>query len=184
MIVLGRPRGRDVFVKSRRDRAEKLAREFEPVINRVLQDIGSNLRFRYRGVPGEPDYEVFDYRSGKTICYFEAEFPEESRWPPGGEFKYATIRWPSRKWRHYRATNGLFNGLPIFLISIRGDLQDAYYVDCRTWFKKGKEERLPNGTVYYGLRKDEPDLGRGLENIARYVYSKIKENYREISLDS
>lgn len=150
------------------------------VINGVLQAIGSDLRFRYIGEPGKPDYEVHDSQSGKIVCYFEAEFPEKSRWPPGGEFKYNTIRWPSRKWNHYQRMSGLFNGCPVFMISIREDLQDAYYMDCRTWFKRGKNERLSDGTEYYGVKKDDPELGRGLENIVRYIYSKIKENYPEI----
>ena len=174
---MSQPRGRDVFVKTRRNRAEKLAREFELVINHILQNISSSLRFRYRGVSGEPDYEVYDSQSGDIVCYFEAEFPEESRWPQGGDFRYPTIRWPSRKWEHYKSVNGLFNGRPVFLISVRGDLQDAYYIDCRTWFRRGKKECLSNGTVYYGLKKDDPDLGKGLKNILNYILSKIRGNY-------
>lgn len=172
-----KPKGRDIFVKTRKERAERLARDFEKVINNVLKDLNSVLEFKYRGISGEPDYEVLDREKGEIICYFEAEFPDIDRWPPGSEFKYPTIRWPSRKWVHYRSLNGLFRGKPLFLITIRDDLQDAYYIDCRTWFKKAKEERLSNGTCYYGLKKDDEDLGRGLKNIPSYIMKKIKENY-------
>lgn len=172
------PKGRDVFVKTRKERAEKLAKKFEQVINNVLRSISSTLEFKYRGICGEPDYEVHDLAKGEIVCYFEAEFPESDRWPPGAEFKYPTIRWPSRKWDHYISKNGLFNGKPVFLISVREDLQDAYYIDCRTWFKKARKEGLPNGTLYYGLKKDDEDLGRGLMNIPSYIMKKIKENYQ------
>jgi len=167
-------KGRDVFVKSRYDRAEKLATKFEQVINDFLKKHGSNLRFKYRGITGEPDYEVYDVNSGQVICYFEAEFPESSRWPPGGEWKYRTIRWPSRKWEYYRRTGGLFNNLPTFLISVREDCKDAYYIDCRVWLNKAKKERLPNGTSYYGLSKNDPDLRRAFENLTRYIFERLK----------
>lgn len=172
-----RRRGRDEFVKSREIRAENLARKFEKVVNESLERDGSNLRFRYRGKPGEPDYEVYDISTNGIVCYFEAEFPDSSRWPPGGEWVYSTIRWPSRKWEHYKAEGGFFKERPLFLISVREDLSDAYYIDCKTWFKKAEKETIANGTVYYGLSKDDPELGRGIESIPKYISKKIEENY-------
>jgi hypothetical protein len=167
-------KGRNVFQKSRYERAERLSIEFEQIINNFLKEQGSNLRFRYRGRTGEPDFEVYNVDNGQVLCYFEAEFPDISRWPPGGEWKYETVRWPSRKWEYYKETGGLFSNSPVFLISIREDCKDAYYIDCRIWLNKAKMEKLYNGTKYYGLPKNDPDLKRGFKDLIKYILERLK----------
>jgi hypothetical protein len=170
---MARRKGRDEFVKSRYNRAEELKIKFEQVINSFLERNGSNLRFRHREEAIGPDYEVYCIDSGQILCYFEAEFPETSRWPPGGEWRYRTVRWPERKWEYYKRTAGLFDNRPVFLISIREDCEDAYYIDCRVWLNKARKERLRNGTVYYGLDKNDPNLKRGFKDLTKYILERL-----------
>ncbi len=164
----------DSFQVGRAGIEKQLLPKFVEKMNNVLDKQGSDLRFSVFGKRGEPDYEV---RSAETvISYFEAEFPQEGRWPSGGEFRFVTIRWPERKWKRYRRGRGLYEKKPLFLISIRCDLGDAYYLDAKTWFGKAKKESF-RGSVFYGVDKTDPDLGRGLETLEKYTNGRLKAVY-------
>jgi hypothetical protein len=143
-------------------------------MNTLLEEQDSDFRFALFGKRGEPDYEL---RSGESVVsYFEAEFPQEGRWPSGGEFRFATIRWPQRKWKRYRKGKGLYEKKPLFLISVRCDLEDAYYLDAKTWFSKAKKEEF-RSSIFYGVDKTDPDLGKGLDNIERYTKTRLRIAY-------
>jgi hypothetical protein len=169
------PKSIDHFQVGRAGREKRLRSEFCTSINALLESRGSGLRFSLFGKPNEPDYAVTT--DGSAIAYFEAEFPEEGRWPFGGEFKFPTIRWPERKWDHYKPGKGRYKRKPFFLISIRGDLGDAYYLDAKTWFAKASKEKFW-GSVFYGVSKADPNLGRGLENIEDYTRSRTASVYK------
>jgi len=165
----------DSFQTGRAGIEKQLLPKFVERINNVLSGQGSALRFTVFGKRGEPDYEV--KLAETVVSFFEAEFPQEGRWPAGGEFRYATIRWPQRKWKRYRRDKGLYEKKPLFLISVRCDLGDAYYLDAKTWFSKAKKENF-RGSVFYGVDKTDPDLGRGLETLEIYVKNRLKAAYR------
>ena len=171
---MARRKNIDQYQKGRAGREKRLRQEFCPAINSVYEKIASTLRFNLHGITSEPDYEVAI--DSKTVAYFEAEFPDEGRWPFGDEFQFPTIRWPDRKWDHYKPGEGFFDSKPLFFISIRGDLGDAYYLDGKTWFAKGKKEKFWD-SVFYGLPKSDPDLGRGLAEIESYVRNRVKTIY-------
>jgi hypothetical protein len=169
------PKSIDQFQVGRAGREKRLRPEFCSSVNALLKSKGSDLRFSLFGKPNEPDYAL-ELR-GSTIAYFEAEFPEEGRWPFGEEFRFETIRWPERKWDHYKHGKGRYLRKPFFLISIRGDLGDAYYLDAKTWFAKAKKERFW-GSVFYGVKKDDPELGRGLDKIEDYIRTRVASVYK------
>lgn len=146
--------------------------KFLPIIEKIFKEKGYNVRCLGTG---EPDYEVI--KNGQTIAYFEAEFPLAGRWPTGEDFKYPTIRWPERKYEHYKTWNGFYNEKPLFMITVKGDLSDAYYIDAKTWFQKGKKERVFD-SVFYGIDKNDPELGRGLEKLADYMLDRIRKIYK------
>ena len=177
MSVLARsktPWTPDSFQVGRKGIEERLLPKFVETMNGLLDQQRSDLRFSVFGKPRAPDYEV---RRGETpVAYFEAEFPQEGRWPPGSEFRFATIRWPERKWKRYRRSRGLYEKKPLFLISVRCDLGDAYYLDTKTWFSKAKKENF-RGSIFYGVDKTDPDLGRGLETLEKYAKNRLKAAY-------
>ena len=146
--------------------------KFPAVVNPHLAGFGLEIKVLEEG--GDvPDYVVVRRSDGKPVAYLEAEFALEGRWPTGQPFKYDTIRWPERKYERYRASGGLYNGLPVFMITIRGgDLGDAYYMDARTWISKAKKERVW-GSIFWGVSKDDEDLGHGLEGLGKYIIDRI-----------
>jgi len=146
--------------------------KFPDVINKMLNEKGYDIEFQETE---ETDYEV--KKDDQVIAYFEAEFPLSGRWSSGEEFKYPTIRWPERKYEHYKQWNGLYNGKPLFMITIKGDLSDAFYVDAKTWFEKGKKEKAWD-SIFYGIGKNDPELGHGLEKLANYMLDRIRKIYK------
>ena len=162
------------FQPGRAGRVERLKRSFPKEVNRLLK----GLRFECFGESeaGKPDYQVFNGQ--EIIAYLEAEFPDEGRWPFGGEFRYDTIRWPLRKWEHYcQGTQpGFYNGKPLFMISIRGDLKDAYYIDALTWCDKSQIEHV-RSSVFRGFPKTYPQMGKGIEGLQKYIISRLKKVY-------
>lgn len=167
---MGRKKSIDDFQPARAGRAERLRLSFPNVVNQHMK----RLRFEAWAERGVPDFKVL--KGDEVIAYFEAEFPDEGRWPPGDEFKYETIRWPERKRRYCQEVEGTYLGKPLFLITIRCDLQDAYYIDAKTWCQKAKEE-TQSGSKFYGFPKDCPDLGKGLCQIEEYILRRIEEIY-------
>jgi hypothetical protein len=149
---------------------------FAEKINSMKQMKDRNIEFQVFK-EGGPDYEV--KKDGNVIAYFEAEFALEGRWPPGEDFKFETIRWPERKYNNYKKLEGFYNGKPLFMITIRCDLTDCYYIDARTWLQKGKPERVW-GSVFYGIDKNDPDLGHGLQGLVDYMLDRIKKIYGEV----
>jgi len=158
-----------------RDRKPK----FVEVINKMLEEKGYNFKFyeieEHKGLV--PDYEVKEGEN--VIAYFEAEFPLSGRWRTGEDFRFPTIRWPKRKFDHYGQWSGLYNGKPLFMITIKGDLTDAYYIDAKTWFKRGKEEKV-RSSIFYAINKDDTELGHGLEELADYMLNRIEEVYKDV----
>lgn len=146
--------------------------KFPDVINKILKEKGHDIKVQSIE---KADFEV--KKDGQVIAYLEAEFPLAGRWPSGEEFKYPTIRWPERKYEHYKQWNGFFNGKPLFMITIKGDLSDAYFMDAKTWFQKGKKEKVFD-SVFYGISRNDPDLGRGLEKLADYILERIRRIYK------
>jgi hypothetical protein len=142
------------FQIGRAGREKRLKPLFPDEVNKHVR----KLHFETFG-NGKPDYRV--YREQEVIAYFEAEFPDEGRWPLGGKFRYETIRWPERKWEHYCQTDqpGFYDGKPLFMISIRGDLGDAYYIDTLTWCKKSQIEHV-RSSVFRGFPKTYPEMGK------------------------
>jgi hypothetical protein len=59
---------------------------------------------------------------------------------------------------------------------VRCDLEDAYYLDAKTWFSKAKKENF-RGSIFYGVDKTDPDLGRGLETLEKYARIRLKAAY-------
>ena len=164
----------DSFQVGRAGIEKRLLPEFVGRINSVLNEQNSDLRFAVFGKRGEPDYEL---KSGETVvAYFEAEFPQEGRWPAGSEFRFATIRWPQRKWKRYRRGKGLYEKKPLFLISVRCDLGDAYYLDAKTWFRKAKKEEF-RSSIFYGVEKSNTDLGKGLDTLEKYTKTRLSDVY-------
>ena len=158
------------FQGGRAGREKRLRPLFCDEINKILK----NQSFAIFEKVG-PDYKVL--KGQEIVAYFEAEFPTEGRWPRGGEFKYDTIRWPLRKWEQYCEQNdGLYNGKPLFMISIRDDLKDAYYIDTLTWCQKSQVEHV-RGSIFRGFPKTYPEMGKGLEKLEEYVLSRLKEVY-------
>jgi hypothetical protein len=149
---------------------------FADKINSMKQMKDRNIEFQVFK-EGGPDYEV--KKDGNVIAYFEAEFPLPGRWRPDEDFRFPTIRWPKRKYDHYIQWGGLYNGKPLFMITIKSDLTDCYYIDAKTWFQKGKEERV-GGSVFYGIDKNDPDLGHGLQGLVDYMLDRIKKIYGEV----
>lgn len=158
------------YQMGRAGREKRLRPAFPNEVNRHLKE----LRFETFG-DGKPDYRV--YRGQEVIAYFEAEFPDEGRWPLDGDFVYDTIRWPLRKWEHYcqKGQAGFYNGKPLFMTSIRGDLKDAYYIDALTWCKESQEEYARG--YYRGFPKTYPDFGKGLEKLEEYILSRLEAVY-------
>jgi hypothetical protein len=70
----------------------------------------------------------------------------------------------------------LYEKKPLFLISVRCDLGDAYYLHAKTWFSKAKKEEF-RGSVFYGVDKSDPDLGRGLDTLEKYATTRLKAAY-------
>jgi len=159
-------------------------RKFPEIVNPYLASFGLEIEAlgEPRGVrrdnreAGVPDYVVKRRDSGESVAYLEAEFVMEGRWPTGQPFKYETVRWPDRKYQYYTRTGGLYEGLPVFMISIRGgDLGDAYYIDARIWIKKAKKERV-RGSIFWAISRDDEELGRGLEGLGKYIIEKVERN--------
>ncbi|MBL7074546.1 hypothetical protein ISS37_04820 [candidate division KSB1 bacterium] len=160
------------FQVGRAGREKRLRPLFCNEVNKFLKDFHFEV-FEKVG----PDYMVL--RGQETVVFFEAEFPTEGRWPLGGEFRYDTIRWPLRKWEHYCEKTqqpGFYDGKPLFLISIRGDLKDAYYIDALTWCQKSNIEYVRN-SVFRGFPKTYPEMGRGIEKIEKYFLDRLKKVY-------
>lgn len=160
------------FQAGRAGREKRLRPLFCGEINNVLK----NHRFTVFERVG-PDYEVLTKDEDEIVAYFEAEFPTEGRWPIGGEFRYETIRWPLRKWEEYcEEGNGLYNGKPLFLISIRDDLKDAYYIDALTWCTKSQIEHV-RGSVFRGFPKTYSEMGKGIEQLEDYIMHRLRDIY-------
>lgn len=155
----------------RAGREKRLRPLFCQEVNKFLEEFRFEL-FEQQG----PDYMVL--KGQEIVAYFEAEFPEEGRWPLGGEFKYDTIRWPLRKWEHYCQASqpGFYSGKPLFMMSIRGDLKDAYYIDAVTWCQKSQVEHVRT-SVFRGFPKTYSEMGKGLEKIEEYILTRLKEVY-------
>jgi len=170
------------FQVGRRGYEQERKPKFPEIVNPCLERYGleievleepSSIRRAYRKA-GVPDYVVKRKESGTPVAYLEAEFVMEGRWPTGKSFKYKTIRWPDRKYQHYKNAGGLYNGLPVFMISIRGgDLSDAYYIDAQTWIRKAKKETVW-GSIFWGININDDELGQGLEGLGEYIIKKIK----------
>ena len=158
------------FQTGRAGREKRLRPLFCDEINKLLKQFHF-APFEHVG----PDYKVL--KAQEIVAYFEAEFPTEGRWPRGGDFKYDTIRWPLRKWNQYcEKGDGLYNGKPLFLISIRDDLKDAYYIDAFTWCEKSQVEHV-RGSTFRGFPKTYSDWGRGLSQLEHYMVTRIKNVY-------
>lgn len=158
------------FQGGRAGREKRLRPLFCDVINNIMKNFSFDV-FKKVG----PDYEVI--KNQEVFAYFEAEFPTEGRWPIGGEFKYDTIRWPLRKWEQYcEAGDGLYNGKPLFMISIRDDLKDAYYIDALTWCNKSNVEHV-RGSVFHGFPKTYKDFGKGLQGLEDYIVLRMQTVY-------
>lgn len=149
-------------------------KRLRPVFCDVINNIMKNLRFEVFEKVG-PDYKIL--KDQKVIAYFEAEFPTEGRWPIGGDFKYDTIRWPLRKWEQYcEGLDGLYNGKPLFMISIRDDLTDAYYIDALTWCQKSNKEYV-RGSIFHGFPKNYKYLGKGIQELEDYIVLRLRIVY-------
>lgn len=158
------------FQVGRAGREKRLRPLFCEEVNKFLKE----LRFEVVEQVG-PDYKVL--KGQELVAYFEAEFPEEGRWPLGGEFKYDTIRWPERKWNQYcGGGQGLYNGKPLFMTSIRGDLGDAYYIDALTWCQESQIEHVRN-SVFRGFPKTYPEMGKGIGELEGYILNRLKQVY-------
>ena len=170
------------FQVGRRGYEQERKPKFPEKVNPYLERFGleiemleepQSIKKKYKEA-GIPDYVVKRKDSGEPIAYLEAEFVLEGRWPTGQKFKFPTIRWPDRKYKHFKKSNGLYKNLPVFMISIRGgDLKDAYYIDARTWIEKAKKEKVRD-SVFWGINIDDEDLGHGLEALGGYILDRIK----------
>lgn len=157
------------FQSGRAGREKRLRPEFCNEVNKILRN------FKFEPLQQGADYKVL--KGQEIVAYFEAEFPDEGRWPMGGDFKYETIRWPLRKWEQYcEAGDGLFNGKPLFMISIRGDLKDAYYIDALTWCQKSQIEKFRDN-VFRGFPKTYSEFGKGLEQLEDYMFNRFQKVY-------
>lgn len=160
------------FQVGRAGREKRLRPLFCEEVNKFLKDFHFEL-FEQVG----PDYKVL--KGEEIVAYFEAEFPDEGRWPLGGDFKFDTIRWPLRKWEHYcqGMQAGFYKEKPLFMISIRGDLKDAYYIDALTWCEKSQIEHV-RSSVFRGFPKTYTEMGKGIDKLEVYVLDRLEKVYK------
>lgn len=161
--------GRHNFELSRLKREEQLKPEFLERANRLFKTLSLQL-----GQEDEPDYRVM--KEEEVVAFLEAEFLEQYRWPQQG-FRYPTVRWPERKRVYCQDPQpGFYRGRPVFLISIRYDLEDAVYIDAQTWCRKATLEVIRRrGERYWGLPKDDPDLQWGLGSLEDYLLRSLEK---------